>query len=297
MKIAVLYGGTNEEREVSLVSGKAVYDSLVKRSYEVDLIDTKYDYFSKLKDGNYDIVFIALHGKDGEDGKIQGLLESLNIPYTGSGVLSSAICMDKSITKQIVIANSIKTPKYQIFEKGSNLIIDFPVVVKPINGGSSVGTFILYSQEDFDKYLDTEHPEKFLVEQYIDGKEITVGLLELTKPIALTPIEIKPKKQFYDYEAKYTKGLTEYVMPPTIPENSVEEVKDMSVKLFRLLKCRGFARADYIYDGKDFYFLEMNTIPGFTPTSDVPIAAQFDGISFDEIVEIILKSAFKTKDY
>ncbi len=294
MKIAILYGGDSEEREISLVSGKAIYDSLIKRSYDVELIDTKYNFIDKLLKNRFDLVFIALHGKDGEDGSIQGLLQSLNIPYTGSGVLSSAICMNKIISKKIVNSEGFKTPK-TFFSNSIPKESEFPLIAKPINGGSSIRTIILRTKNDFEQYINKNDISDIMFESFIEGKEITVGLLELTKPIALTPIEIRPKNEFYDYESKYVKGMTDYIMPPEIPEDKTKEIKNIAIKLFKLLKCQGFARADFIYDGEDFYFLEMNTIPGFTPTSDIPIAAEFDGISFDEVVEIILKSAFKSK--
>jgi D-alanine-D-alanine ligase len=203
--------------------------------------------------------------------------------------------MNKIISKEIVDANGFKTPKTFLPDSIMNGDVEFPVIAKPVNGGSSIRTVILKTKDDFERYIKENDISDIMFETFIKGKEITVGLLELTKPIALTPIEIRTKREFYDYEAKYVKGLTDYIMPPEIPESKSEEIRNISIELFNLLKCQGFARADFIYDGKDFYFLEMNTIPGFTPTSDVPMAAKFDGISFDEIVEIILKSAFKRK--
>lgn len=299
--IAVLMGGWNSEREVSLRSGEAVYQALIALGYKAEKIDFGRDIVEKLRAVKPDIVFNALHGQFGEDGRVQGLLDILNIPYTHSGILSSAVCMDKIFTNKLFDASGIDSPPFYILYKGRDeenkkLIskIGKPFVLKPVNEGSSIGVEVILAEHSFDiaKY-EWKYGDILLVEKYIAGQEIQVAVLNGR---ALGAIEVRPKHLFYDYECKYTAGMTDYIMPAEVSAEKYAEVLKIAEKCYEVAGCSGVVRIDYILNNKNggdnkFYCLEINTHPGFTATSLVPKIAKYAGISFEEIIEYLIKSA------
>lgn len=302
LKVGVIAGGISSEREVSLETGKGIYKSLLAMGYNTVFIDLKDDFISKLKSIN--LAFIALHGKYGEDGTVQGLLELLKISYTGSGVMSSAMAMDKTFSKKIFKYEKINTPSFieasSYNDSDLNKIdkeiikrIIYPVIIKPNRGGSTIGVSIVYDKSELSSGIKTafNFDSKILIEKYIDGRLLTVSIIA-GKPFTLPIIEIKPKSGFYDYKSKYTKGLTEYIVPAKLEKNISEEITNLALKSHRSLDCWGISRVDFILgDDKKIYVLEVNTIPGMTPTSLVPKAAEAAGISFDLLVEIVLNFA------
>jgi D-alanine-D-alanine ligase len=311
-KVAVLCGGLSNEREVSLRSGKNCLAALQRLGYEnAEIVDVGKDLSQVLQSKGIEVSFMALHGRWGEDGAVQGLLELLGIPYTGSGILSSAVSMSKPLTKKLLSANSIPfAPTIVITQREENQIdeilskIDWlPVMVKPLSEGSSVGVVKVTEKSEV-KAKVVETLEQFggvLLEKYVSGREITIGVLEEPpehrngKDIWALPIlELRPKSKagFYDYEAKYTKGMTEFILPAEMPEDLTGKCQQLAVSTFRALNCSGYARVDMIVgqDGQP-YVLEVNTLPGMTDTSDLPAMAQEAGISYDQLVERILMSA------
>jgi D-alanine-D-alanine ligase len=303
--IAVLMGGWNSEREVSIKSGEAVYDALLELGYVATKIDFDRKIIDNLNKIKPDIVFNALHGRYGEDGRIQGLLDILNIPYTHSSIIASAISMDKSLTSRICSASSIKSPKFTIIKKGDpnnkSIILEQiakPFVIKPINEGSSIGVQVILESMLFDiDNFEWIHGNEMIVEKYIAGQEIQVAIMDNK---ALGAIEVRPKKLFYDYECKYTAGMTDYIMPAAIEAIKYQEVLDLALKCHKAIGCYGISRVDFILNNKSsyqnkadnqFYFLEINTHPGFTTTSLVPKIAKYQGISFKDIVQYLVKSA------
>ncbi len=303
-KIAVLCGGISGEREVSLRSGKRVFDSLVSQGLDAVMIDTKEDFIPRLKHEKVELACIMLHGTYGEDGAIQGLLEILGIPYTGSKVLASALGMNKIASKRVWDALNIPTPKYVVIDGSSDIdaqckkiekYFPFPLVVKPASEGSSLGVTILKDPEKFaDVVKDTvqKYGESF-IEEFIEGVQITVGILETGQDIKALPVlELRPKTDFYDYSAKYTKGMTEFIIPAGLPKQVYQHAQSVALESFRSLGCRGFARIDMIVDKDGVpYVHDANTIPGMTDLSDLPAQAAADGMSYDELVLRILESA------
>lgn len=303
-KIAVLYGGTSGEREVSLRSGARVFDSLSSQGFNVRLIDTKEDFIPVLKNEEIDIACIMLHGQGGEDGSIQGLLEILKIPYTGSKVLASALGMDKVASKRIWETTGVPTPKFVVVDPNSDIkeecrrikkMFPFPLVIKPTAEGSSLGVSILKDDKRFDETL-IETVEKFknvFIEEYIEGVEVTVGILGSGNDLKALPVlELKPKTGFYDYGAKYTKGMTEFIIPARLPKLVYDRVSSTAIKAFKTIGCHGFSRIDIIVDSDGTPFVhDANTIPGMTDLSDLPAQAQAAGMTYDELVLHILKSA------
>ena len=302
LKVAVLCGGRSGEREVSLRSGKNVFESLKRQKFDVIQLDTDGDLIAKLKKNKIDVVFIVLHGKGGEDGTIQGLLEIAQIPYTGSGVLASALAMNKVASKRIFQAVGIPTPKfievepYSDFKKEAERvrrIFPYPMVVKPTSEGSSLGVTIVRKDDDLEKILvETvgQHGDAF-IEEFIKGREVTVGILgEEALPI----LELVPKSEFYDYRAKYTQGGTEFILPARLAPVLYKRVQETALSAHRALGCRGLSRVDIIV-GPDHvpYVHDVNTIPGMTDQSDLPAEAAHAGISFDELVMRILQSAIR----
>lgn len=294
-KVMVILGGLSKEREVSLRTGKAIYDALCERGYTAKTFDPLTDDFSDFMAYKPDVCFLALHGNFGEDGKIQGFLSTLKIPYTHSAVYSSAVCMDKSATKtllkplQITMAESITLYRGESFDDVK--MPEMPVVVKPSREGSTVGISIVR----FDSELKTALEQAFtfddtvLVEKFIAGKELTVTVLNGK---ALPIIEIAPKSGFYDYESKYTPGKTEYLVPAPLKEETTHFIQQQSEAIYKAMGCRGVARIDYILDNQNVaWFLEVNTIPGMTVTSLVPKSAGQIGIDFATLCEIILDNA------
>jgi D-alanine-D-alanine ligase len=297
-RIGVLMGGVSAEREISLRSGKAIVKALRDRGYEVCTIDVGYDIAERLISEQMRAAFIALHGRFGEDGTIQGMLEIMRIPYTGSGVLASALSMDKIMSKRIFSAHAIPTPASHILHEAEGvkealgkLNFPFPVVVKPASEGSTIGVSIVHDKQGLAPAIEQarRYDHRLILEKYIKGREITLGVLD-GKPLPI--IEIAPKSGFYDYRAKYTEGETEYILPPRIPSKAYEEAERIGLEAYQALGCEGCARVDMMADGKgEIFVLEVNSMPGMTETSLVPKAAHSAGIDFSELVERILRGA------
>ncbi|MUV13802.1 D-alanine--D-alanine ligase [Noviluteimonas gilva] len=302
-RVAVLMGGTSSEREVSLDSGRNVLDALRSRGVAADAVDGIPNLIRELQDKHFTRVFNILHGHagGGEDGVLQGLLDALNVPYTGSGVLGSALSMDKIRTKQVWLSLGLPTPKYVQLGKGADvhaaaLSIGLPVIVKPAAEGSSVGVSRVYEEKDLDaavelakRYIDEEARGELLMEQLIEGDELTVAVLGDT---ALPSIRIVPKGQWYDYHAKYVAEDTQYLCPGLEGE-AEDEIRRLAVAAFKAVDCSGWSRVDVMRDrasGK-FYLLEVNTAPGMTSHSLVPKAARQVGIEFDELCWRILETS------
>jgi len=306
-KVLVLMGGTSEEREVSLRSGKAVYEGLREAGYEVEALDFTPETIHRIKEISPDVVFITLHGKNGEDGTVQGYLELLGIPYTGSGVLASAVCMNKVITKKLCSFEGLPTADFQVIKKrGFNrdsfnsalLMEDFglPLVVKPATQGSSVGTSIVRESKNIVPALELAFSldEEILVEKFIAGTELTVTVLGKDSLKTLPVIEIVPKNEYYDYESKYMPGMSDHIIPARISEPEREKVEEISCKAYEAVGCRGYARIDLILDREgNPYILEINTLPGMTGTSLVPDAARAAGIKFPELLDFFVKMALE----
>jgi D-alanine-D-alanine ligase len=295
-KIAVLLGGLSAEREVSLKSGTAVARGLKEAGFDVTEIDVGYDLPQKLAELKPDAAFISLHGTYGEDGAVQGLLEFMQIPYTHSSLQASAVCMDKESTQRICAQAGI--PGMHIAKNWFGDIADVhfdimpaPFVLKPTQEGSSVGVSIIKTPADLEKAKQNWHFGRAMVEEYIAGRELSVAVLDNPTPIALGIIELVPSKEFYDYEAKYTDGITKHIMPAPLEPVQEAEMKAIAVQVHCLLKCSGISRVDFRFDGKNPYLLEVNTHPGMTELSLVPEIANFVGIDFKNLVEIILGQA------
>jgi D-alanine-D-alanine ligase len=293
-KIAVLRGGLSAERDVSLRTGAAVLKSLQESGYTVIDIDAGRDLAERLRLEGAEIAFIALHGRFGEDGTVQGLLELLGIPYTGSGVLASALAMDKVTAKQVLIYHGLTTPVFATFRQGDDArSVDWhtwPAIVKPAREGSTIGVAIVRKSEELPAALAAAqvHDSTVLIEEFIDGMEVTVGVLDGE---ALPIIQVVPKGGFYDYHAKYTAGQTEYILPAPLPAPLYQRLQDAAAAAFRALGCAGAARVDFMIRGEEFFCLEVNTIPGMTETSLLPKAARQAGISFDQLTQRILTGA------
>ena len=298
-KITVLMGGMSAEREVSLDSGKACAKALNELGFDVTSLDAKDDFIEKLIKNRPDKVFNALHGKFGEDGSIQGLLEHLKIPYTHSGILSSAVAMDKLTSKKIFKDAKINTPKYLVvknLEDFKNSKIGYPCVIKPNDEGSSVGVYIFneLKKSNEDTIISLLKKYNFLIlEKYIPGREIQVAVMGSK---SLGAIEIIPTRSFYDYEAKYSSSAkTKHIIPVSMNELDYKKILDMSLEAHNILGCRGVTRSDFRYNESDkenkIYILEVNTQPGMTNLSLVPEIANYHGISFNELVKWIINDA------
>ena len=311
--IAVILGGISTEREISLRSGEAIFNSLVRNGYKVIKIDPKTDnIYQKLIENKIELAFIALHGKGGEDGSIQGLLETAGIPYTGSGVLVSSLTMNKIYTQTVLRYNGVLVPDFITIsqEKYLNNSIEdlkkeiednlgFPVLVKAPSQGSTLGIYFI-NKEDiaYEEQLDYALREAFkfeenlLIEKMIaPSDEITIGLLGNKEVFPLPTLEITTVSGYYDYTSKYTKGLCEHIIPARLPADIRNKAKKIAVESYSLLGCKGFARADFMIQGEDVYLIDINTIPGFTEMSLLPDAAQAIGITFDQLTEYIVKMA------
>ena len=297
-KVLVLMGGWSNEREISLISGNCVYNSLVRSGVDVHKLNLDKNNIDKIKQINPDRIFIVLHGKGGEDGEIQLYLDNLSIPYTGSGSHSSEICMNKRIAKSILLNNNIKTPKYKKIDDSVDIKYveknyQYPFVIKPSSEGSSIGVFIVDNQEDYYSAVEKNHniSEDFIIEQYIDGKEYTVGILN---DLALPSIKLIPPGQFYDYDAKYNSSQMQYICPSGLEEKIEKKIQQTSFSCFKTLECTGWGRVDIIIDkGNTPWIIEINTVPGMTEHSLLPMAAKQKGINFDELVLKILDTSFK----
>lgn len=299
-KIAVLCGGMSSEREVSLRSGNNCYSALQRLGYKnAVLIDVDENISATLKQKKIEYAFIALHGKYGEDGCIQGLLEILKIPYAGCGVMSSAICMNKEYTKKILSTDkSIPLIKSVFIQAGEDPIeavkpLKYPLMIKPVSEGSSFG---MTKVEEESKLLDAvklaqKYNPNVLIEEYLDGVFMTVGVLEDNGEAFATEIlEIRPKNEWYDYEAKYTKGLSEFILPANVSKEKTEQIKKLAVKAHKMTNCSGVSRVDFHIVGDTPYILEINTSPGMTDTSDLPAQAACMEINYDTLVLLILNS-------
>ena len=310
-KIGVLMGGTSTEREVSLRSGTAIYNALKGRGYNVAAIDVGPDICDALKREKAEVVFLALHGGHGENGAIQGLLEVLGIPYTGSGVLSSALAMDKEVSKKIFSYHNIPVPPFVVVsskqlavisvEKDPSLVsrlssligFDLPWVVKPAAEGSSVGVSIVKNEGQFRSSFEKalSFGERVIIEKFIDGKEVHIGILN---DRVLGGVEVRPSLEFYNYEAKYTAGLTDYILPPAIDSKVYEKAKEIGLSAHIALGCRGATRVDLRIDlAGNPYVLEVNTIPGMTETSLLPKIAKHAGVDFPDLIEEILRGTIR----
>ncbi len=301
-KILIISGGISKERAISLDTGKQVAKELIKNNYSVKITEPDFKLHNIIKSFKPNIIFNALHGQFGEDGYIQTILESTNIPYTHSGIISSAIAMDKVLSKKIFIKNKVLTPKYLIYsfnESKKNLIkliekkLKFPVVIKPINEGSSVNVFICTKMNIIKNLKFLRDYKKIIIEEFIPGREIQAAIIGSKK---LGAIELKPKRKFYDYQAKYNpKAKTEHIIPVDLSKKKYNEIMSTTLKIHNLVGCRGVTRSDYKYYRDKFYLLEINTQPGMTRLSLVPEIAAFYGISFIKLIELILKDASTNK--
>jgi D-alanine-D-alanine ligase len=297
-KVAVLYGGRSSERDVSLRTGKACADALKERGYDVALVDVDLDVAARLREARCDVAFVALHGRWGEDGSIQGLLESMGIPYTGSGVLASALGMDKVWSKMLFREHGLKVIEYRVFPPQAarsvtvaDLPFGLPCVVKPACEGSSVGVHIVRDAGALTPACvdAARYKGNILVERYIKGVEVDVAVLDGK---ALGAIEVVPTREFYDYTAKYTPGATQYYYPARIPEEQHRRVCAAAEEAYAALDCAGVVRIEFILTGDGTpHVLEANTLPGMTATSLVPKIAAGLGITFPELCEQLLESA------
>jgi D-alanine-D-alanine ligase len=326
IRVAVLMGGRSSEREVSLWSGGRVADALDRERFEVITIDCAHrEQLLSLAKERVDVAFIALHGRFGEDGRVQGMLDLLGIPYVGSGVLASALAMNKWVAKKLLAADGIPTPEYCVLE-GPEAVEQFctawtegsgvgkaarptpytlyptpgsgatlPVVVKPNEEGSTIGMSIVRTAEEMIPAvrLAARHDRTVLIERFIAGTEITAAVIGNQEPEVLPLVEIVPQGGFYDYERKYTPGATEEIVPARIPEAAAERARDLAIRAHGALQCRGLSRVDMIVGPDEVFVLEVNTIPGMTATSLVPRAAQAAGISFERLVEWLVELALE----
>ena len=301
-RILVISGGISKERLISLNTGRQVAKALIRNSYTVKVTEPNYELFQVIKSFKPKIIFNALHGQFGEDGYIQTILETTGIPYTHSGVIASAIAMDKELSKKIFLKNNILTPKYILYSydiSKSDLFklikkkLKFPVVIKPTNEGSSVNVFICSKNNFFKKIRLLKDYKKIIIEEFIPGQEIQAAIIGSKK---LGAIELKPKRKFYDYEAKYnSKAKTEHIIPANLTKSNFDKLMNISLKAHKLIGCNGVTRSDFkFYNGK-FYLLEINTQPGMTNLSLVPEIANFRGITFIKLIELILEDAKKKK--
>ena len=291
--VCVLKGGWSSEREVSLVSGVAIAEGLREAGYEVTEVDVERDIFNILEKLKPDAVFNGLHGTWGEDGCVQGLLETLKIPYTHSGVKASALAMDKILSKKLYQTVGISCAPDKIISSTALFNqepMERPFVVKPYNDGSSVGVVIVFEGDEFSfdqkgPWNDTDY---LMVEKYIPGRELTVSVMG-DRSLCVT--ELKPKQGFYDYKAKYQEGMTDHILPADISKDHTDVLMKMALDAHNILGCKGVSRSDFRMDGDDIYILETNTQPGMTPLSLVPEQAKYMGMSFSELVQWMMEDA------
>ncbi len=301
-KILIISGGISKERLISLDTGQQVANELKKNGYRIKITEPDNNLEKNIKFFKPNVIFNALHGQFGEDGYIQTILERFKIPYTHSGVIASSIAMDKEISKKIFIKNKINTPKFFTYSydvKNEDLIkkikkkLRFPVVVKPLNEGSSVNVYIC-NEKNINKILNSiKHYKKIMIEEFIGGREIQVAIMGNKK---LGAIELKPKRKFYDYQAKYNSSAkTEHIIPVDLPKDKMDIVMNMAYKAHKVIGCMGVTRSDFKFFNNKFYLLEINTQPGMTKLSLVPEIAAHRGMSFLELIEWIMRDASKKK--
>ncbi len=301
-KILVISGGISKERAISLDTGKQVAKELKKNNYNVLITEPDFKLLDAIKSFKPNVIFNALHGQFGEDGYIQTILETTGIPYTHSGVISSAIAMDKDLSKKIFIKNKILTPKYITYSFNKSKFglikliekkLKFPVVIKPINEGSSVNVFICTKKNIFQNVKLLKSYKKIIIEKFIPGREIQVAIIGSKK---LGAIELKPKRKFYDYQAKYnSKAKTKHIIPVDLSNNHYAKIMNLALRAHKLIGCKGVTRSDFKFFNGNFYLLEINTQPGMTRLSLVPEIASYYGISFIKLIEFILKDASTNK--
>jgi D-alanine-D-alanine ligase len=306
LKIGVLLGGMSGEREVSLRSGESCYHALLSLGYRVVKIDAQRDLAARLIEEGVELAFLALHGQFGEDGTVQGMLELMGIPYTGSGVLASALAMQKVACKKVVLRSGVPTPDFYEIGDGEpssaaaaaiQAGLGLPVMLKPVEGGSSLGVSKCKTPYELEAAIRLGRPQygTLFAERFVEGTEITIGVLEQPHGVIALPIlELVPCNEFYDYESKYTDGMTEFILPARLEPHVYERAQAMAVDVFRATYCRGYARVDAMVarDGTS-YFTEVNTLPGMTDLSDLPAQAREAGISYEELVETILMTAVR----
>ena len=297
-KILVISGGISKERIISLETGKQVANELSRNGYKVKISEPNFELFKLIRSFKPNIIFNALHGQFGEDGYIQTILETTGIPYTHSGVIASAIAMDKELSKKVFIKNKLLTPKYMLYHfdisnpiliKSIEKRLKFPVVIKPLNEGSSVNVFICTKKNIIKKIKLLKNYKKIIIEEFIAGREIQAAIIGSKK---LGAIELKPKRKFYDYQAKYnSKAKTEHVIPVNLNRVEYNKLMNIALKAHKLIGCRGVTRTDFKYFNGKFYLLEINTQPGMTNLSLVPEIAAYHGINFIKLIRLILKHA------
>ncbi len=303
-RVVILAGGDSREREVSFRSAQNIKKALANLGINSEVLDFRGENIKKFILDPPDVAFLIMHGKPGEDGSVQGLLELFKIPYTGSGVVASAVGIDKYIFKLVCMGLGINVPPFTLIrdeeDKGKGLEFarakGYPVIVKPRSEGSSVGTEVCYNEQELKDSVERGLKEfgDIIVEKFIKGKEVTVGILGSgRKSFALPILELRVKnREFYDYTAKYTKGETEFIIPATLPQDIYGRVQDIALRVHRELDCKGFSRVDFIV-ADDIYALEINTIPGMTDLSDLPAEAKHMGITYEEVVLFVLRSAYE----
>jgi len=306
-RIAVLMGGRSAEREVSLLSGRGVLSALKRMGFDAIAIDPASSLEKKLTKEKIEIAFLALHGRWGEDGTLQGFLEYLNIPYTGSGVHASALAMNKVSSKQVFRFNRIPTAPFFTIHLDSEwerqipvpTVPDYPLIIKPYSEGSSIGCHVVRDRKELLAVIRKEkgnYPRLF-AEKYIQGRELTVGVLERTAGAEAMPVlELAPKREFYDYKAKYTEGMTDFILPAPLSAALTRRVKNLAIRAHEALNCHGYSRTDFILEKgtNRIYTLELNTLPGLTALSDIPAQARAFGLTYDELIYFILRSSCTT---
>jgi len=310
-KIAVLMGGRSLERDVSLKSGHRVYEALRDKGYEVSKLDVDENLVVNLKQNPVDLVYIALHGKYGEDGTVQQLLEIMGIPYTGPGVYASAVGFDKALAKEIFRRKKVPTPEFFTLSAGSfremgaagaleDVVskLGLPIAVKPACQGSALGIKIAHSKEELPGALigALSYDDKVILEKYIKGTEVSVSVIGNDNLEALPVIEVSTQKEFFDFESMYTMGQTEYFIPARLPEGLIKKVQEIAIRVHTVLNCRDVSRIDIMVDEDGApYVLELNTSPGMTETSLLPMAAAARGIEFAELVEMLVGFALERR--
>jgi D-alanine-D-alanine ligase len=309
IKILVICGGFSTEREVSLRTGKAIYDALVRKGYSnAELFDLKRDNITDILTKKPDIAFLGLHGRGGEDGTIQGVLELAGIPYTGPGVAASAVCMDKILTKRVLVSAGLPTAKFKVYRKeecidisnvANSLIkeLGLPMVLKSPCQGSSIGVVLVKDKESVQPAIEEvfKYGDNLLAEQFVNGTELTLPIMGNDELVTLPIIEITSEREFYDYTAKYTNGLCHHIIPANIDKKIEEEVIEIGKNAYKILDCKCLSRIDFIVDSQNGpMIIEVNTLPGMTDMSLFPDAARYIGIAYDDLVEKILELGFNT---
>lgn len=305
LRVALIAGGWSREREISLKSGEYVYNNLDKDKYEVKKYDPSKDLIRLIEESkDFDLALLFLHGRKGEDGSIQGLLDLLNLPYVGSGVLASALAMNKAVSKELFRCTGLNVPKEMLFFRNQDIdpvrilsVLGKPVVIKPVEEGSSIGLSICYTKgEIVEAIKDTfTISSDVMFEEYIKGREVSCAVLGNREPEALPVVEIIPqeKYRFFSYTAKYLPGASQEICPAQISSDTYKKVQSFAIKAHCLLGCRNFSRSDMIVTAKDVYILETNTIPGMTENSIFPLAARTAGLSFSKLLDRLIELAFE----